>query len=55
VGREADLTYRFKWTDHVSVEADLSRFEPGEFADQARPGSAGDPSTFAYLMLTFGL
>jgi len=55
VGREADLTYRFKWTAHVSVEADLSRFEPGEFADQARPGSAGDPSTFAYLMLTFAL
>jgi len=52
VGREADLTYRFKWTDHVSVEADLSRFDPREFAENTR---GDDPSTFAYLMLTFGL
>jgi hypothetical protein len=52
VGREADLTYRFKWTDHLSVETDLSRFDPRQFADSTR---GDDPSTFAYLMLTFSL
>lgn len=49
VGREIDLTYSFKWTDQVAVEANVSRFEPDDFAEATR-GDA--PSHFGYLQLT---
>jgi len=50
VGSEIDLTYRFAWMKSVSLEGGLSRFSPGRFARQTRPGN--DDSRWAYLMLT---
>jgi len=51
VGREIDLIYRFKWGEKVALEADLSRFDPDDFAEATR---GSDPSHFGYLMLTVG-
>ncbi|HEU4401355.1 MAG TPA: alginate export family protein [Candidatus Polarisedimenticolia bacterium] len=51
VGRELDLTYRLAWRDRTTVECGYSRFEPGRFARRTR---GGDPSGWAYVMLTFG-
>lgn len=51
VGGEIDLTYRFAWQEKASLEAGLSRFDPGRFARRTR---GGDASRWAYLMLTFG-
>jgi len=52
VGSEVDLTYRFAWNPRSTVEAGLSRFEPGRFARRTRGRSA---STWGYVMLTVRL
>lgn len=49
VGREADVTYRFGWSERIALEAGASRFEPGRFAEATR---GPDPSHFGYLMLS---
>jgi len=51
VGRELDLTYRYRWMDKVTLEAGYSRFDPDSFAEAQRGPDASD---WGYLMLTFG-
>ncbi len=51
VGRELDLTYRYRWMEKVTLEAGYSRFDPGGFAEATRGPDASD---WGYLMLTFG-
>jgi len=51
VGTEYDITYRFSWLEKTTIEAGLSRFEPGRFARLTR---GDDPSHWAYLMFTWG-
>jgi hypothetical protein len=51
VGEELDLTYRFDWRDKAKVEVGVSRFRPGEFAENTR---GDDPSDWGYLQLTLG-
>jgi Alginate export len=51
VGDEVDLTYRFDWREKAKVEVGLSRFWPGQFAENTR---GGDPSDWGYVQLTWG-
>ena len=51
VGKELDLTYKFKWMEKAAFEAGYSRFEPDGFAKATRGPDASD---WGYLMLTFG-
>jgi hypothetical protein len=51
VGDEVDLTYRFDWREKAVVEVGLSRFWPGQFAENTR---GPDFSDWGYVQLTWG-
>ncbi|MCI0409757.1 MAG: alginate export family protein [Acidobacteria bacterium] len=51
VGNEVDLSYRFDWREKAKVEVGLSRFWPGQFAENTRGGDASD---WGYIQLTWG-